>query len=216
MVSTCGRVKKRCQTRNHTVVSCLACVEDDEKSSTTKQHQRRCHLCSACVGGQKKRYRARNHTLVGVVSCLACGRVCVGSRRNDERCRCVQEFMEKVDKEEILLVTLAVNKINKNWKIRKEKHTFLRDWAQRPKAHPHRLRGVPCCHRHCCVMLLWLRCGGVDVVTSVWKSGPVRSFGLESLGPGPRPVLIFSDQTKNQTEPVWTGPERFFVVLKPV
>ena len=55
-----------------------------------------------------------------------------------------------------------------------------------------------------------------SLMISVWKSGPVRSFGLESLGPGPRPVLIFSDQTKNRTEPVWTGPERFFAVPKPV
>ena len=65
------------------------------------------------------------------------------------------------------------------------------------------------------ILLKMLSVRTADLI-SVWKSGPVRSFGLESLGPGPRPVLIFSDQTKNRTEPVWTGPERFFAVLKPV
>ena len=51
---------------------------------------------------------------------------------------------------------------------------------------------------------------------SVWKSDSVRSFGPQSLRPGPRPVHVFSDWAKNRTEPAWTGPERFFAVSRPV
>ena len=37
---------------------------------------------------------------------------------------------------------------------------------------------------------------------SVWKSGPVSVFGLESLGPRPRPVLENPKLPKNRTGPV--------------
>jgi len=49
-------------------------------------------------------------------------------------------------------------------------------------------------------------------IGSVWKFGLVRFFGHQSLRPGLRPVHIFSHCATNQTEPVWTGPEQFFVV----
>ena len=37
--------------------------------------------------------------------------------------------------------------------------------------------------------------------TSVWKSGPVRSFALKGLRPGLRPVYQIWKSTKNQTKP---------------
>jgi hypothetical protein len=52
--------------------------------------------------------------------------------------------------------------------------------------------------------------------TSASKSGPVRSFGLESLGPRPRPVFTFYKTVKDRTEPVLTGPARSFPVTEPV
>jgi len=41
-------------------------------------------------------------------------------------------------------------------------------------------------------------------ITSVWKSGPVRFFGHQSLRLGPRPVHIY--HTVPQTGPNWYGP----------
>lgn len=41
---------------------------------------------------------------------------------------------------------------------------------------------------------------------SVWRSGPVRSFGPKASRPGPGPVHSNSFETRLQTEPVWTGP----------
>ena len=38
--------------------------------------------------------------------------------------------------------------------------------------------------------------------SSVWKSGPVRSFGLERLRPGPRPVFQIWKTLKDRTEPL--------------
>ena len=48
---------------------------------------------------------------------------------------------------------------------------------------------------------------------SVWRSGPVRSFGLKSLGPRPRPVFQYSKTAKNRTEPMLTGPQRSWAVF---
>ncbi|KAF8186692.1 hypothetical protein BJ912DRAFT_1112207, partial [Pholiota molesta] len=52
--------------------------------------------------------------------------------------------------------------------------------------------------------------------SSAWKSGPVRSFALKGLGPGPRPVHPFPKSAKNRTGPMRTGPYRSFAVQRPV
>src|SRR5271170_4385433 len=51
------------------------------------------------------------------------------------------------------------------------------------------------------------------LMTSVVKSGPVRSFDPRSSGPRPRPVSPFSKVVKNRTEPMRTGPDRFCAVF---
>jgi hypothetical protein len=57
--------------------------------------------------------------------------------------------------------------------------------------------------------------GGGDT-SSVRKSGPVRSFGPESLRLRLRPVYLNYPTAKNRTGPVWTGPQWFFAVTQPV
>jgi hypothetical protein len=51
---------------------------------------------------------------------------------------------------------------------------------------------------------------------SVWKSGPVRSFGLERPGPRLRPIFTGSKTAKDRTRPMQTGLMWSWAVNRPV
>ena len=64
---------------------------------------------------------------------------------------------------------------------------------------------IPYLHHFC---KLWM-----STLSSVWKSGPVRSFDPQGHGPGPGPVYHCHKRSKNRTGLIKTGLLRSFAVL---